>query len=175
VNLTLATRGVEQSVAGSTTLLIDYVGPLSARLGSRHLKVDVTRGELLLDPPVDRALHAPYSDYPSGTMLPTYTLVEILIEKLCALMGRTEPRDLYDVYWLFEWGDVDIGSVLGGFPAKARHKGQERDRLDEALSRKEDTLGRLWRSRLALQVRDLPDFDEIIRVVRRHLRTMGLI
>ncbi len=34
--------------------------------------------------------------------LPTYALEEILTEKLRALMGRTEPRDLYDVYWLFE-------------------------------------------------------------------------
>jgi len=108
VNLTLTLRSAEQSVFESTTLLINYVGPLRARLGSRHLKVDITRGELLLYPLSQRLLQAPYSDYPTDVRLPTYTLEEILTEKLCALMGRTEPRDLYDVYWLFEWGGVDL-------------------------------------------------------------------
>ncbi len=28
----------------------NHVGPLRARLGTRHLKVDITRGELLLHP-----------------------------------------------------------------------------------------------------------------------------
>ena len=30
--------------------------------------------------------------------MPTYALEEISTEKLCALMGRTEPRDLYDIH-----------------------------------------------------------------------------
>jgi len=101
-NMTLMLRSAEQSVFESTTLLINYVGPLRARLGMRHLKVDITRGEKLLYPLLERSLQAPYSDFPTGVTLLTYALDEILIEKLCALMGRTEPRDLYDVYWLFE-------------------------------------------------------------------------
>ncbi len=125
VNLTLTLRGAEQSVFASTMLLINYGGPLRARPGSRHLKVDITRGELLLYPLSEQLLQAPYSDYPTDVRLPTYTLEEILTEKLCALMGRTEPRDLYDVYCLFEWNDVDLSFLPANFAAKCRHKRQD--------------------------------------------------
>ena len=175
VNLTLALRSAQQSVFNSTTLLINYVGPLRAHLGSRHVKVDVTRGELLLYPPAERSLQAPYSDYPTDATIPAYTLKEILTEKLCALMGRTEPRDLYDVYWLFEWGNVDLSFLPSAFAAKCRHKGQDPTQLDEVLAGKQGTFDRLWASRLAVQVPDLPHLTEVLRTVRRHLRGLGLI
>jgi hypothetical protein len=72
-NLTVAFHSAEQNVFGSTTLLINYIGPLQARLGSRHVKVDITRGEWLLYPLDNRLLGASYSDYPAGVTLPTYT------------------------------------------------------------------------------------------------------
>ncbi|MBN1954818.1 MAG: nucleotidyl transferase AbiEii/AbiGii toxin family protein [Anaerolineae bacterium] len=174
-NLTCALRSAEQNVFGSTTLLVDYVGPLRARLGSRTLKVDVTRGELLLHPPVERPLAAPYSDYPANATLLAYSLEEILTEKLCALIGRTEPRDLYDVYWLLERGDVKPEFLAADLAAKCQHKGQDPGRLDQALTAKSDVLARLWASRLAVQVPDLPHLDEVLRAVRRHLRGLGLI
>jgi predicted nucleotidyltransferase component of viral defense system len=175
LNLTLGLRSAEQSVFESTTLLIDYVGPLKARFGSRHLKVDITRGERLLYPLAERPLMTTYSDYPSNITLLTYALEEIIVEKMCALMGRTEPRDLYDVYWLFERGDVSLSFLRANFAAKCRHKGQDPDRLDEVLIGKEGTLDKLWASRLAVQVSDLPPLNEVMRVMRRHLRDLNLI
>ncbi len=175
VNITLAVGGAEQSALGSAALLIDYAGPLRARPGSRHLKVDVTRGELLLYPLNERKLVAPYSDYPADAALSVYTLEEILTEKLCALMGRTEPRDLYDVYSLFEQGDVDSSLLPEGFAAKSKHKGQNPSGLDRALINKAETFERLWTSRLAVQVQDLPHSNDVLRTVRRHLRGLGLI
>jgi uncharacterized protein len=174
-NITLTIGSAEQSTLGSTALFIDYVGPLRARPGSRHLKVDVTRGELLLYPLSERKLVAPYSDYPADAALSVYTLEEILTEKLCALMGRTEPRDLYDVYSLFEQGDLDLQLVPEGFAAKSKHKGQNSSGLDRALTNKAETFERLWESRLAVQVQDLPHANDVLRTVRRHLRGLGLI
>lgn len=174
VNLTSTLRSAEQSIFESTTLLVNYVGPLGGRLGSRYLKVDFTRGELLLYPLAERPLQAPYSDYPRGVTLPTYTLEEILAEKLCALLGRTEPRDLYDVYWLFEWGDVDVTFLAVSFADKCEHKGQDPTRLYQVLTAKEATFDRLWASRLAAQVTELPHLNEVLRVVRRHVRDLGL-
>lgn len=174
VNLPLALRSAERSVFDSITLLVNYVGPLKARLGSRHLKVDITRGELLLYPLAERALQAPYSDHPKGIPLLTYTLEEILTEKLCALLGRTEPRDLYDLYWLFKRGDADLTFLPADFATKCQYKGHDPKRLNAVLQSKARTFEKLWTSRLAVQVADLPDLDKVLRVVRQHLRSAGL-
>ena len=61
------------------------------------------------------------------------------------------------------------------FAAKCRHKGQDPDRLGAALTDKEETIERLWASRLAVQVSDLPYLNEVLRAVRRHLLGLGLI
>jgi len=175
VNLTLALHSAEQSVLGSTTLLVDYVGPLRARLGSRQLKVDITRGERLLYPLTERPLHAPYSDFPVGVKALAYTLEEILTEKLCALIGRVEPRDLYDVYCLLEAGDVEMASLPASFVAKCQHKGYDPARLEDVMTRRVETVRRLWQVRLAVQVVDLPHVDAVVRTVQRHLRRWALI
>lgn len=175
VNLTLALRSAEQSTAEGTTLFINYIGPLRARLESRHLKVDISRGELLLYPLARRPLQAPFSDYPAGITLLTYSLEEILAEKLRSLVERTEPRDLYDVYMLLERGDVDLGSLPANFAAKCRHKGVDPGRLDHILTSRAQTLERLWTARLAVQVVDLPHLNEVLRTVRQHLRSTGLL
>jgi predicted nucleotidyltransferase component of viral defense system len=175
VNLTLRLHSAEQNVFESAVLLINYVGPLRARAESRHIKVDITRGELLLYPLCTRRLLAPYSDYPANATLPTYALEEILTEKLCAVMGRTEPRDWYDVYCLFEQGDVNLDSLPAHFAAKCRHKGQSPAQLGQVLQDKADTLNKLWKSRLAVQIPDLPDASLVLRKVRRHLRALDLI
>jgi len=174
VNLTIELRSAEQSIFESTSVLANYVGPLGGRLGSRYLKVDFTRGELLLYPLAGRPLQAPYSDYPSGVILPTYTLEEMLTEKLCALLGRTEPRDLYDIYWLFESSDVDLTFLAASFADKCKHKGQDPTRLYEVLTGKQKTFDRLWASRLATQMTGLPHLNEVLRVVRRQVRDLGL-
>ena len=175
VGLTLVMSNAEKNVFGSSTLLINYVGPLQARLGSRHLKVDVTRDERLVYPLSERPLQAPYSDFPAGVVIPTYALEEILTEKLCALMGRTEPRDLYDVYCLFEFDDVDLSLLAVNFAAKCRHKGHDLNQLGEALVGKTLTFEKLWMRRLAVQVVQLPRLDDVLRIVRRHLRGMDLV
>lgn len=175
VNLTFSLRSAERNAFESSNLLVNYVGPLKARLGSRHLKVDITRGEQLQYPLVERALQAPYTDYPQGITLPTYRLEEILIEKLCALIGRTEPRDLYDVYSLFKQGDVDLSFVPTNFAAKCQHKDQDPTQLAQVLTGKARIFDRLWTSRLAMQVTDLPDLNEVLRLVRQHLRRLGLV
>ena len=175
VNLALALRSAEQSTAEDTTLFINYVGPLRARLESRRLKIDISRGELLSYPLVQRPLRAPFSDYPADVNLLTYSLEEVLAEKLRSLVERTEPRDLYDVYSLLERGDVVLDSLPANFAAKCQHKGLDPGRLDYVLTGRVQTLERLWMARLAVQVVDLPHLDEVLRAVRRHLREIELI
>ncbi len=129
----------------------------------------------MLYPLAERPLQAPYGDCPADVTLLTYTLEEIMVEKLCALMGRTEPRDLYDVYWLFEQGDVDLSFLPINFATKCQHKGQKPNQLDEILTGKAKTFDKLWTSRLAVQVSDLPRLNNVLRTVRRYLRGLQLV
>jgi predicted nucleotidyltransferase component of viral defense system len=136
--------------------------------------MDFTRGELMVNLPRRAELKAPYSDYPKAVRLPGYTINEIFAEKLCALMGRTEPRDLYDVWWLLEMAAIDRVLVTHDFLRKAEHKGHDPARLYHVLGEKDSRFERLWETRLSQQVPQLPDFEEVMRTVRRHVRHLQL-
>ena len=80
--------------SGSPQFYIDYVGPLKGNMGSRDLKIDITRGEILETDAESKSIFRTYSDLKEEFKLKCYSLSEVLIEKMAALMGRTEPRDL---------------------------------------------------------------------------------
>jgi len=167
------TEKVEER-ADSLTAYINFVGPLQARLDSRSIKVDFTLSEMLIFPIEPRAVHSPYSDAIARNF-PAYTLEEILVEKLCAIIGRTEPRDIYDVNYLFGASDIDFHRIPDAFREKAEFKGIEPGRLKASLNEKQDKYARMWESRLRHQVRDLPHLEETTRVVNRSLRKYDLI
>lgn len=174
VNLSLALDDAQLSAFDSTSLQVSYVGPLGATGARRRVKVDFTRGELLLDDPWEGLLRSPYSDYPTYVSLPTYTKEEILTEKLCALVGRREPRDLYDVYWLFEFGQADTVFLPEYFRRKCEHKKYDPAKLPRVLTDHRATFQKLWQTRLAHQVVELPHFNEVLRAVNKHLRALEL-
>ena len=158
----------------SLTAYINYVGPLQARLESRSIKIDFTLSEKLVFPREANEIHSTYSDAVVRS-LPTYALEEILIEKLCAIIGRTEPRDIYDVNYLFDLADLDFHKIPDAFREKAEFKGYDLTRLKESLNKKEDKYARMWESRLRYQVKDLPHFEETVRQLNRSLRKYDLI
>lgn len=72
-------------------------GPLQADIKSREVKIDITRGEIMEYGIEQRDVFREYSDMPEELFsVLCYSLSGVLIEKMAALMGRTEPRDLYD-------------------------------------------------------------------------------
>lgn len=99
-----------------------------------------------------------------------------MAEKLCALADprRTEPRDLFDAWWLLEDPASHPMVIVDGFVRKAAHKKVETARLNEILGSKASRLERLWDRRLGQQVRGLPHFDEVMWAVRRHVRQLEL-
>ncbi len=158
----------------SLTFYINYVGPLQGRLDSRDIKVDITLSERLEFPLEDRAIISTYSDSKGlRRALKVYLLEEVMIEKLCALIDRTEPRDLYDLRFLFELGTLDYQSIAHAFPEKAANKHIDPKRLPRILNERKPTLARLWEIRLRHQVDDLPHLDETIRQVNKHIRQLG--
>jgi predicted nucleotidyltransferase component of viral defense system len=144
-----------------------YRGPLGGN--GRELKVDITRGEKLEFEPVLRPLLVDYPDLPQ-VQLKCYPLEEVLIEKCCAIMGRLQPRDLYDVWYLFAEQGMKLERVWTEFSSKALHKRLDPSQLGPKAEARFRQYRHLWEQYLAHQISDLPHFDEVVREVQRHLR-----
>jgi len=155
---------------GSPQFYIDYVASLQGNMGSRDLKIDVTRGEILETEIEHKNIYRNYSDLEEDFKLQCYSLAEVLIEKMTALMGRTEPRDLYDFWYLTEVERLDVAEHIIPFNNKAKHKKQDPKKFMEKVLGKEAAFKRDWDKKLASQIHDLPQYDIIFRGAKRHLR-----
>jgi len=176
VNITLAVRKVEVHQTGNPAIYLNYIGPLRGDLASRFLKTDFTHDEVLLFPLVEAPLQTPYSDCVThDEMLQAYSLEEVLTEKLCAILGRTEPRDLFDIHYLLTHRLADMETVLFKLREKMYPKGLDPSELEHVLERKRKSLSRLWEPRLRGQMlADLPPINAVIRETNRLLRQGGV-
>lgn len=176
VNINLAVRKVEIHQTGNPAIYLNYVGPLRGDLASRFLKTDFTHDEVLLFPLVEAPLQTSYSDCGKpDELLQCYSLEEVMAEKLSAILGRTEPRDLFDIHYLLTHRLVDMDAVLFKLGEKMHPKGLDPSELEHVLKRKQKSLSRLWEPRLRGQVlADLPPINAVIRETNRLLREGGL-
>ncbi|MDO8885544.1 nucleotidyl transferase AbiEii/AbiGii toxin family protein [Candidatus Oleimmundimicrobium sp.] len=160
----------------SLTFYIEFVGPLLAKLGKRNIKVDITFKEKIIFPLNERRIITVYSDSMSlKKSLKVYSLEEIVMEKLCALIGRTEPRDLYDLHFLLMINGIDFVAAKRAFSEKAESKGIDPKRLKNIFSVKESTITKMWGMRLSHQIKDLPQLNRISRETKRLLKQYKLI
>lgn len=155
---------------GSPQFYIDYVGPLKGSMGSRDLKMDITRGEILETDVQSKSIFRIYSDLEEEFKLQCYSLSEVLIEKMAALMGRTEPRDLYDFWYLTEVERIDASEHSVPFHNKAKRKNQNPEKFAEKVLSKEAALKRDWDKKLSSQIHDLPKYDDVFREAKRHFK-----
>ncbi|MDH2904246.1 MAG: nucleotidyl transferase AbiEii/AbiGii toxin family protein, partial [Actinomycetota bacterium] len=95
--------------------------------------------------------------------------------KLRCVIQRVQCRDLYDIFRLVEDMGVSLIEVRPLFERKATAKSLDpatfavkfADRLDRYKGR--------WSREMSDHLAEPPRFDEVVRVVRRHLRTAGLL
>ncbi|WP_034042188.1 nucleotidyl transferase AbiEii/AbiGii toxin family protein [Wocania ichthyoenteri] len=158
--------------SGSLKFFINYVAPLQGAMGSRHLKVDVTRGEILEFELEERSVFADYSDFEEEFSILCYSLSEVVIKKMTTLMGRTIPRDVYDLWYLLEIHGMDITHHNFEFERKATNKGRDPKDFQAVFEKKESTFRRDWNKSLANQIHDLPDFNEVVRELNKHFRQL---
>jgi len=156
--------------SGSPQFYIDYVASLQGSMGSRDLKIDITRGEILETETETKTIFRDYSDLEEDFKVQCYSLAEVLIEKMTALMGRTEPRDLYDFWYLAEIERFEISDYLFEFQNKAQHKKQDPKRFLEKILSKETAFKRDWEKKLASQIHNLPEYEEVFRESKRHFK-----
>jgi predicted nucleotidyltransferase component of viral defense system len=156
--------------SGSPQFYIEYIASLQGSMGSLDLKIDITRGEILETAFEIKPIFRTYSDLEEEFQLQCYSLAEVLIEKMTALMGRTEPRDLYDFWYLTEIEKIDIGEYLFEFQNKAAHKKQDPKKFIEKILNKEMAFKRDWEKKLASQINDLPKYEKVFREAKRHFK-----
>ena len=161
---------VEENVfeTGNFNFYINYIGPLGGAGAKKSIKVDISRTEILINSPDYKIHRCEYSDLQEDQKILSYELDELIPEKLRALMQRTEPRDLYDIWYMFEVEGFEIEDYICTFQEKARHKGYDPDKLVQTVTGKENTFQRIWDLHLSSQMNNLPDFSDVWRDLKKH-------
>lgn len=146
----------------------------NATHGSDEIKVDVTRGEIIEFDIEHRMMINSYSDLADEgeTRIHCYSLEEVLIEKMTAMMGRTICRDLYDFHYLIEEGGINLQDVVPEFIRKAKNKGHTPTEFISKVTPKMKTFARDWNSSLSKQMveDDLPEFQTLWRKSSAHIK-----
>jgi len=159
----------------SYTFYLNYDGPLPGATGN-EVKMDITIKEQSVCPLQERYVlrgYDEYSDLPEDELVQVYSLEEIAAEKVVALTdrARNEPRDLYDLWYLTSQSHINLAALRPEIMRKLEFRGRKISNIIEEFSKKEPRYRKLWDIRLASQMAALPHFDEVIRGVRRSMRS----
>jgi hypothetical protein len=148
------------------------VGPLGAR--PRQIKLDLATDEYV-ESVEERTQLAIWPDLPDPVPLATYPIGEIGAEKLRCIIQRVQCRDLYDVYRLTEDAELALTDIRQLFERKTRFRNLDPQtfpqRFDDRLAR----YAQRWSTEMNEHLAEPPPFEEVARVVRRHLRTAGML
>jgi len=169
-------REDRQTHANSHTFYLHYTGPLPT---GNDIKVDITINERLAFPLRDRPIlrgYDEFTDLPEGRVIDVYSLEEIASEKTMALAdaARTEPRDVYDLWYLTSNEGVELDQLVPAIREKLEFRGKPQHGLQAAIAAKEHRLAALWARRLTYQMAALPPFGQVFRALRRTLRQANL-
>ena len=159
---------------GGINFYIRYVGPLGGLGANKKVKVDISRSETLVFDPVMQDVFPTYSDQEEHQLL-CYPLEEVLVEKMRSVMQRMQARDFYDIWYLLEIHRMDVAFYIREFRKKCAIKEIDPTGFPTKLEQRLLQYKGRWQSSLADQVQDLPDFDEVVREVMRHLKKIELI
>jgi len=148
IDLTIPEDSKEVHGSGSIKFYIEYIGPLGGK--SNHIKTDIGKGEKLEFEVVKKPMVNDYSDLEEEdkVIITSYSLEEIVIEKMAALMGRTIPRDLYYFEYLTNIEGIVLPDVFIEFLMKAEHKGHDPKEFVQKVIAKEKILEKAWTKNL---------------------------
>jgi len=152
---------------------ISYVGPLGASR-ARQIKLDVTADELV-ETVTQGTMQPIWPDLPAPVAFNVYPLEEISAEKLRCIIQRVQCRDLYDLWRLTEDRGVVLDEVLPLFERKAQSKGLDPAAFPARFEDRIDRYKRRWITEMSEHLADPPRFEDVVRAVRRQLRSSGLM
>jgi predicted nucleotidyltransferase component of viral defense system len=158
-------RQTKNGFKATTRFRILHRGPTSP------IKIDLDLtgmdSEQVLLPVSDRPVFHHYSDRLETSVI-SYTLEEIMAEKIRSIFQRTRSRDLYDVGQLA--GRVDHDTVRSIVHRKCESKGVRVDA--EILLAKREQFSALWHVSLGHQINDIPDFDAAFEAVMKEIEDL---
>lgn len=158
---------------GGIYFYISYVGPLGGLGANKKVKVDISKSETLVFDPVLKEAFPGYTDQEEHELL-CYPLEEVLVEKMRTVMQRMQARDFYDIWYLLEIHEMDIDFYAAEFRTKCESKEIEPTEFHKKLEQRLPQYKGRWQTSMADQIQDLPDFDEVVREVMRHLKKLEL-
>ncbi len=154
--------------------VIFYVGSLEASK-PRRIKLDISVDEVVESVEKRSILREFWTDLPTGIPFDVHSVEEIAAEKLRCIIQRVQCRDIYDIYRLAEDVGVDFSEIRPLFERKSVARGIDPvsfgDRFNERLGRYRSR----WINEMSEHVTDPPRFDDVVRVVRRHLRGAEMV
>lgn len=174
-NLTIQAQGLawpsegNQKHPGYVGLKLYYEGPLLKASGYKNIvKVDITQDEPIVGGTKELKLIPVYPD-DGNVVIKSYSIEEVLGEKLRSILERGKSRDYYDVWALLKQYGKKINSTetVRIFKAKCGHKQIAYSSPDDFLMGKKIELAAgYWKRGLAHQLSNLPAFDEVIGELR---------
>ena len=161
-----------QHETGNFNFYLAYTGPLGGLGTTKDIKVDISQNELICNSPEEKYIIYMYSDLiQEKCKILCYTLEEVIAEKMRSIMQRTIPRDIYDLWYLFEIEKQNIEDYIFLFEDKAKYKGFDPCVFTKVLTQKEKVFVRHWQEHLTNQMTEIPEFSKVWRELRKHWRT----
>jgi predicted nucleotidyltransferase component of viral defense system len=156
---------------GGINFYISFIGPLGGQGNNKRVKIDISRSEQLVFAPVMKNVFIGYSDLEEHHLL-CYPLEEVLLEKMRSVMQRMQARDFYDIWYLLEKHEIDADFYLSEFEAKCKSKNLLHTDFSKKLNERLPQYKGRWKSSMSEQIKDLPDFDQVEREVKKHIKKL---
>lgn len=166
---------VEEDSRNTHQFYLKFIGPLPETATPKTVKVDITFKEVMVTAPEKRIIlktYLEYTDIEETHEILTYSVDEIVTEKICALIdpARSEPRDLYDIWHLFNEKEINHDFLPEYIIKKLEAKGEIFEVRRNNLAGKEARIKKAWTQRLSRQVALLPEFENVFRDVLKNFR-----
>lgn len=156
---------------GGINFYISYKGPLGGQGTNKQVKVDISRNEKLVFEPVMKEVFLGYSDLQQHQIL-CYSLEEVWVEKMRSIMQRMQARDFYDIWYLLEVHGLNANYYMREFEEKCKSKGLNYTNFSKKIQERLPQYQGRWVSSMKEQIKDLPDFDQVVRELQRHLKKL---
>ena len=89
-------------------------------------------------------------------------------------MQRMQARDFYDLWYLLEQHGMDLDFYKNEFEKKCKSKELNPADFPKKLTERLPQYKGRWQSSMSEQIQDLPDFDQVVREVQRHLKKLDI-